>query len=997
MTIGQPVLFHGFVVFLAVPGLAGALQRPAPPDAAPYIVRQWDTRSGLAQNTVNDIAQTTDGYLWLATFGGLARFDGLRFTLFTSKTYPDIGSDRGLSLAVDSAGALWVGTENGLVRHAAGSFTTFTTRDGLPHTIIYRVYVDGRGTLWVVTERGLARFDPGARAFTAVDAPSVSRELEEDDAGVLWARTDAGLARLDPASGRFVGDSSILRPRDVTRIVGRDRDGALWLAAPGALVRWRAGQRTVYRRAEFGAVQRLAAAPDGTLWLGSLESGVWHFDPSQGPARARRYAIPQGPTRYTVRTVIVDHEGVPWAGTNVDGLLGFRRRLFTMLPLAQGGAVSTTAILGDGTGRTWVGANCDTVNVVEGGRARMFHLREGPAPNCVWSLAAGAGDTIWFGTWGDYLGRLAGGRLTWLGAAAGLSHDVVLAVHPARDGSVWVGTLGGGLNRLRGDVAEVFDTARGLPDHHVNAIVEDRTGTLWVGTVGGLAALRDGRLTTWTTANGLSHDHVRAILPDSDGTLWIGTYGGGLTRYRNGQLRPITSAHGLFDDAVSAIVDDGRGWLWISSNRGIFHVRRRELEAVADGLASSVHSVAYGPADGLEVVEANGGFQPAAWRAPDGRIWFPTIRGVAILDPSVVTASAAAPMVHIEQLIVDGRLVEPGEAIRVPAGSGNLEVVYTGLSAPAPEGVTFRYRLRGVDRDWVYVGERRVAYYTHLSPGGYTFTVSAANRDGVWSEAGASLGFVIRPPMQQTVWFRIVVIAALASVVVGAVRLRLAERSREAERAFARRLLESQEVERKRIASELHDSVGQDLLVVKNRAELALRTTGVEGQAREQLEQISAIVSDTLKLTREIAHNLRPAQLDRLGLATAVRSAVEHAASASGISFRVETGQVDGVLAPEAEIGVFRIVQEGVNNILKHAGATQAEVALRRDDGGIRLVITDNGRGFVAERMASAGTGISSIAERVKLMGGVLEVRSAPGSGVSLTIRIPGLPGEAPA
>lgn len=990
-----PDKVFGLCVLLAAPVCAQS-QQAVLTDAAPYVVRQWDTRGGLPQNTVNDIAQTPDGYIWLATFGGLVRFDGLRFTVFSSKAHPGIGSDRALSLAVDSSGRLWAGTDNGLVRYAAGSFTTFTTGDGLPDPLVTDVCVDRFGTVWIATETGLARWSEESKRFRrAGSVRSVTRQIAEDDQGTLWLRTDAGLFRRDGNSqDRFVADERPVAGGRLVSIVGQDREGGLWLTIAGGLVRWHRGRQTRYGIADGvdGSYSRLSQASDGSLWLASPVTGLTRFRPGAAGARVSRFSLPGGARAFNAKAVFVDREGMVWVGTNVEGLLALRPRVFTMLPLAQGGEVSTTAILGDRRGRVWIGANCDRINVLEGGRLRMFRSRVGQSVPCVWSAAEDRSGALWFGTWGDYLYRYQDGRLEHVGASAGLTHDVVLAIHPSSDGTLWIGTLRGGLNRLYRGRISVFDTATGLPSNQVMVVSDARSGGLWIGTTGGLSRFRDGRITTWTTQDGLSHNHVRAVLEDADGTVWIGSYGGGLTRFRGGRFRAITGADGLFDDAVSAIVDDQRGNLWISSNRGIFRVAREDLDAFADGRAPAVHSVAYRAADGLETEETNGGFQPAAWRAGDGRIWFPTIRGVAILDPRAAVRNTVPPRVHIERLVVDGRRVPLDSAVRLPRGSGNVELEYTALSTPAPEAVMFRYRLNGVDRAWVHAGERRVAYYNRLRPGRYEFTVTAANRDGVWNGVGDTLALAIRPPFYGTWWFQLLSGLVLLAALAAGVKFRMTQRSREAEHAFARRLLAGQEAERKRIASELHDSIGQDLLVVKNRAELALRTSDVEGPARDQLRQISHIVSDTLRQTREIAHNLRPAQLDQLGLAAAVRSAVEQVASASGIAFTVDAGPVDGLLAPEAEIGVFRIVQEGMNNILKHAGATAAEIGLQRDNGSVRLVISDNGSGFSRRLTIDPSLGISGIAERVKLMGGTFEVKSAPGSGVTLTISIPTAP-----
>jgi len=978
---------------LAVPGATLLAQRAAPPDPAPpYVVNRWTTDDGLPQSTVNDIAQTPDGYLWLATYGGLVRFDGVTFTPFTTRSHPGIRSDRTLDLAIDSAGRLWMGTENGLVRYAGGVFRTFTSRDGLPHSTAERLAVDARGALWVATLGGIARVHGDTiRTFGAAQGvTSTPRDIAEDDQGTLWVRTDAGLLRLHADAQRFVRDTaSALDAARPSIILGADRERGLWVKLPRGIGCWRRGTLVRYGDADGLGDQsfvRAAHAPDGSMWLASIHSGVWNFRPGDRRSRPMQYP----PTRWA-RDVFVDREGTVWAGTNVDGLLRFLPRAVALLPLADSVTPSTTAILGDRAGRVWVGSNCGPVNLLEGSRLRAFRARDGGSPDCVWSLAEDRDGAIWMGTWGNGLYRHAGGAVRQFRREDGLADDIVLAVYVDRRGQLWVGTLNGGLHRREGERFVVYDTTAGLPDNHVTFITEDRAGTLWVATAGGLARLREGRFTTLTTADGLSHNYVRAVYEDRDGTLWIGTYGGGLTRLKDGRLTAITTAEGLFEDVVSAILEDDSANLWMSGNRGIFRASRNELNAFAEGRVPSVHSVSYGRGDGLLWTETNGGFQPAAWKAPDGRLWFPTIRGVAIVQPSLAVSNPLPPGVVIERLVVDGRPVPLQREVRVGPGSRSVEVWYTGLSSPAPERIVFRYRLEGLDPAWAHVGGRRTAYFTGLGPRRYVFTVSAANRDGVWNTTGASLVLVVRPPFWSSWWFRITAAAALSLAVLVALwaRLARARRAQRAQQEFARRVLEGQESERKRIAAELHDSIGQDLLVVKNRAHMALQTPDTAGRAREQLEQISTIVSDTLRGVREIAHNLRPAELDQLGLRAAVAASVEKAFAGTAIRFHFDADEVDGLLAPAAEISVFRMIQEGATNILKHSGATEARIAMRRNGAAVEIVVADNGRGFESRGAGRAGFGLPGIAARVKLLGGALEVQATSGTVLRILVPLP--------
>jgi hypothetical protein len=257
------------------------------------------------------------------------------------------------------------------------------------------------------------------------------------------------------------------------------------------------------------------------------------------------------------------------------------------------------------------------------------------------------------------------------------------------------------------------------------------------------------RFTVYTTLEGLSHNEVYSIYEDSDGTLWIGT-AGGLNRFQGGVFKTITTKDGLFDDVVYVILDDGRGNFWMTCNKGIFRVSKKELEALAQGQIKTVTSLAYGTADGMRSRECNGGFQPAGWKARDGKLWFPTLKGVVAIDPTQIKTNELVPPVVIEQFIVNHQAVDSLERPQLPPGQGELEVQYTALSFLAPEKVRFRYQLEGYDRDWIDAGTRRAAYYTNIPPGDYRFRVVACNNDGVWNEVGAALEFRLDPAVYET-------------------------------------------------------------------------------------------------------------------------------------------------------------------------------------------------------------------------------------------------------
>lgn len=971
-----------------------------------HTIDQWTTADGLPQNSVNAIVQTPDGYLWVGTFGGLARFDGTSFTLMERTDSLGRHTDRVLSLAVDLDSALWVGTENGLLRYRDGRFERYTTDDGLPDDEIHDVHVDEAGAVWVGTERGgLARFS-GGRFESFGDAAEAPFDhvisIVEDGRGRLWLNARDRFVTLDRGTPPRLqrGDPPV--PGSIHMLL-EDRTGARWFRLLDGVARVAGGTVSVYREdvGVPGPVE-MVEDPEAGLWLGTYADGVVFLRRDSGRVHVRRYPLPDGTRAYEVRAAHVDREGNIWFGTNASGLLRARRNLFTNYTTANGLSHDIpTAVYEDSHGAMWVGTNCGGLDVIDPERRRVRTLKP-PRPGsplgdpCVFSLTEQAPGIMWVGTYGGGLTRVTPDGVERLHRAGGLRDSVVLALYTDRDGTVWVGTNAGGLAALDGGgrVKATYTTADGLVHNSVRAIRQTRDGALWIGTLEGMSRLdADGRLTSFTRSDGLSAGFVRAFHEDADGNLWIGTYGGGLNVLRdNGDIAAVTQADGLADDVVSAILEDGHGNLWMSGNRGIYRVARRELLAFVEGRRRRVRSVLYGTADGLHNPETNGGFQPAAWRSDDGRLWFPTIEGVAVVDPSRAAEVQPPPPVVVEGVVVDGEVRPAGRAIQAGAGRPNVEFRYAELDLSAPQHVRFRYRLDGFDEAWVEAGTRRVAYYPRLPPGRYRFAVAAANRDGVWNDEVATVALRVLPPFWRTWWFLGATVVAVAALVGLVVRRRAlaARRERAAREAFARRLIESQEHERRRIAGELHDDLGQELMVVKNRAIIALEEAAANGAVREQLEQITDTLTRTLANVRDLAHNLTPHQLDHLGLAEELRAMTDAVADSSAADFDVRIGDVDGLLAKEAEINLFRIVQEAVNNVVKHADAARVTIRVEPGRGGIDVVVADDGRGFVPPGAGgAAGFGLSGIAERVRILGGRHRLVSAPGRGTRLEVTVP--------
>jgi signal transduction histidine kinase len=474
--------------------------------------------------------------------------------------------------------------------------------------------------------------------------------------------------------------------------------------------------------------------------------------------------------------------------------------------------------------------------------------------------------------------------------------------------------------------------------------------------------------------------------------LWIGTYDGGLIRFAGGTFVSIQKRDGLFDDGAFVILDGGDGRYYMSSNRGIYSVARRELDAFASGAVHRVNSRAYRSADGMPSSECNGGLQPAGFRAADGTLWFPTQGGIAVIDPRAVDENPVPPPVVVEEVTTDRRTIPLGQPIDLQPGERRLEVRYTANTFVRPEGARFRHRLVGYDEDWIESGSRRFAQYANIPPGRYTLRILAANSDGVWTPEGLSVAIHVAPYWWQTRWFRWGAGLLVLGALVGVYRRRVSafEKRRAAQDLFARQLLESQEAERKRIAHELHDGIGQTLAVIRNRALLGLRD-GADPALLRQMSEISTVAGEAIEEVRKVSYGLRPYQIDRLGLKRALAALVEQADASSGIAMTAQVGEIDGVLAPEDEIHVYRIVQEGVSNLVRHAGATKGEVEVVVRNEAIELRIQDNGTGFdtASTPGGRAGLGLTGIAERARILGGRSTIRSAPGQGTAVIVSIP--------
>ncbi len=1004
--------------------------------------QRFTVDDGLSQGTITAIVQDHQGFMWIGTQDGLNRFDGVEFKTYrhSSQDPGSISSSWITSLYEDRAHNLWVGTLRGLNRFDRWSETF--ARHYNPHGdssgpasshvyAIHESYVDGIPKLWIVMGR-LFTFDRQREVFIPIPLKTADPHFDsriltvfDDREGFLWAGTDSGLIRFDPRN-ETIGYCHHSGPGVTAIEVSHNgKHETVWFGTSRGLFRLNPETRHVSRHGNFG-VSSFFKDTSGQLWIGtSMGLGrLLHAD-SETPSVEFFQSDPALPNSLSdsyVHCLYEDDSGGLWVGTYnglnrtaqvSPGFLVYRHRPDNPNSL---GHDFVLPIMEDREGSIWFGTFGGGVSVLLKKRSteRFIHLRHNPDKRN--------------GLHGDNVRSLLQDRTgaVWIGTNEGLNildpttMSVVQrlplwneSLAQTRDGTIWAGATKVGLVRIERNQKRwessatrisqfrstlyPFDGRRGAgTSEEVHVIVEDRRGALWVGTEVGLVKFnRDsGTYTRYVhkpeDSTSLSDDNVWCIAEDpSEEILWIGT-SDGLNRFdgRTGAFRRFLGQDGFPNAYVYGILRDDEDRLWLSTNHGLTRFDDRQPQ----GRKFKNFTVS----DGLQANEFN---RHAYCRLRSGEFLFGGTHGVTRFRPMQIQDNPYVPPVVLTAFSKFGkrirfdRDISDVTTIELNHDENVFAFEFAALNYTNASRNQYAYMMMGFDQDWVKSGSRRYAGYTHLDPGEYVFRVKGSNNDGVWNEHGASVGVRIKPAYWATWWFRglssLVVIAGL--FILYRQHVRRLEKEKRIQQEFSARLMESQENERKRIAGELHDSLGQNLLVIRNRALLGLKDDALSPHARNQLDQISAVASQSINEVREIAYDLRPYQLDRLGLTKAVASITS--ALATSVKFSMSIDPIDEEVGNDHAIHVYRIVQEGINNILKHSAATEARVAIRVEGSTLRITISENGKGMPTESTSGSegqrGLGLVGITERAKVLNGTVAIESTPGQGTILTVLIP--------
>ncbi len=736
----------------------------------------WQAEEGLPQSSAWSILQSEAGYLWLATYGGIVRFDGVRFTVFDTSNTPALPPNIVYSLAEGPAGTLWGGTfGGGLVRFEDGRWSRLTQQDGLLDDHIWVLLQSRKGDLWIGTQRGLTRLREGQfQSFTSADG-FVGEQvwaLHEDSDGGIWAGTANGLNRLLGGSIQTFNTEHGLRSNNIIAI-GEDFKGQVWVSTRGGHLSRYDGHGFQSFGKEDGLtgaeIEAIRADQDGNLWLGTEGDGLIRLDLGDGTAGlgverlvlGRQNDLASG----NVYSIIEDREGSLWVGTDVGGLYRLRDTPITSYTVENGlPDYRVATVMEDDAGFLWIGTEGGGLVRFHDQRFTVFTTGDGLASNVVKSLCQRRDGSLWVGTKAGWSWRRGEAFVSAQPETLGLQRlPAVYACEEDVNNRLWLGTHGDGLLMIDDGQMIELTTEHGLPSNNVRALHEDQQHRLWMAADGGLARLRFPTGSFEPTAvevdmENLPHVIATTFYEDAAGTLWVGTWTGGLLRIRDDELFTFSADHGFPSQTVFQILEDEAQNLWFSLDLGIARIAKEDLEAVAAGQGRHLHPRVYDRTDGMKSHQNRGGSQPAAWKSANGELWFATSRGVIRLDPTDLEASHPAPPIYIEEVVYDGTLIREqpwveGPELRLPPGRGALEIQFTGLSLRKADRILFKHQLLGFEDDWSVASHQRLASYNNLPPGSYSFRVQAAAEDGEWKETYAQLDLVLAPHFYQTRWF----------------------------------------------------------------------------------------------------------------------------------------------------------------------------------------------------------------------------------------------------
>ena len=969
---------------------------------AAWSFRKWQTDDHLPNNTVTGLAQAPDGFLWIASPGPLARFDGIEFEQFVPSQIVAGYHQNARALLVTRDGSLWLSMAHGPVFRIRTDNTTEVFTNDLPDLVVQHMIADKNDAVWLIYPGGTLRRIRDGRVETFTEAQGWPKSfavtsLACDGKGNIWYMKGHDLGAY--TNGYFIPLAQLVLPTSV--MLTGARDGGVWLATGSQLLRYNGGEEP--RSIGFFQTERpglgvsaLYEDREGGVWIGTESTGLFYYHPQTGFQQVET-SYPQ------ILSILEDNEGNMWVGTGGGGLNRIRKSVVRLETATEGFSLEAMqSICQDANGGLWaVTQNNLLIHQTDSGWTAETNSPIGDACYCA---AADDKGGIWAGG-RSALGYLKDDQWKVWRRFDGLLPGRVYGLFIARNGDLYVSGSGPeSLQRMRDGVWHKFNLS--ADSNFIRAFAEDLSGNVWAGTSKGMVLRIHGDTITDETTNTFgSPTSVRSMCATSDGSIWFACAGGGLGwRNREGHFARITEEQGLVDNYLSQVIPDDKGWLWFGSDHGIFKVRTQSLKDVMEHRAARVQCIQYGRSEGLAGLQANFGRWPAVLRGSDGCLWMPMRTALAVVDPWNGGDSLAAPSVLLKRVDLDGRPIAaygrilPTKApvnlsgqhppLRLPPKHYRLEFNWAAINFSAPENVNFRYQLEGFDDHWINAGTDRTAGYTRLPAGNYHFKLQARNGDGEW-QGGEPLAVQVAPFVWQTWWFRSLAIFLFTAVVIAIVRYVSFRRLRS-----RLQILEQQaalERERSRIARDIHDDLGGSLTQMALLSGLAERDGANPAKVGEYVHRIAATTHHVIRTLDEVVWAVNPRNDNLRDMFQYIGQFALEFLSAAGIRLQLDLPEklLPQPVSAEVRHNLFLVTKETLNNISRHAKASEVRIRARLVEGRFRLTIEDNGRGFERGAGDAFSNGVRNMHQRMEEIGGACEIESVVGKGTRVTLSFP--------
>jgi len=963
-----------------------------------YVVSFWRTGDGLPHHTVNALLQTRDGFLWVGTAAGLARFDGLAFTTLGDEMVAGLGDTPVTALLEDRQGRLWVGTQGkGVLRLGPGKTEQYATQQGLAGNWATSLAEDATGAIWIGTQDGLNRWQDGRLErfiSAAVRQGDGIVALHAAGSGALWITTRSGLFCLRNGQATTFKSDQLPQGRNAEFIGAyEDHSGNLWAFGATFLLNVTQGRSLnsfPYFNLASSRVWTICEQSNGDFWIGTSGQGLFRYQNGRFEVVGAREGLEQ----CDVRALHADRWGNLWIGTAGNGLARLRTRRIKVVSAQSGlNSQNLTALAPDAVGGLWVGTADAGLWHWDGQRAEPWS-GGGPMAHAsqIQTLCTDAHTNLWVGTLGAGIIKISGSRQLRLTTADGLSDDLVPALAASRDaspGSVWAGTQAGFLHRIRGDHVDASAVVRGNVRSPILCVLPIAGDNVLAGSEAGILVQWDGtNLTKMAVLAELAGKPIRCLFEDRKGRLWIGSWGAGAFCRQGDTWMPLTKRQGLGSDYVGLVAQSDGGVFWFGTGDNLYKARSAEVEAWLGGTKETVACVPASAAlDGLKCASG----WPGIARVQNGGWWIACSAELLPLNRTENPGSEPAPPVILQQVFVNGlaRTLPPAGLLKLGPGAKSLDFEFTAICFTSPQKVRFRHQLVNFDADWVEGGVARRAHYGPLPAGNYRFRVIAANAEGLWNEQGASLDLVVTPPLWRAWWFLSLSSAGLAAGIWATARFistrRLEAKLRAAEHRHA------MERERARIAQDMHDEIGSKLTRISFLSEVAQGAGGEGAAASPSVEAIASTSRELLQSLDEIVWAVNPRNDNLEQLAGYLEQHAREYFQSTSCECRIHVPtKLPGVaLSAELRHNVFLAFEEALNNVLKHARAHKVNITMRVEQEFFEVRVQDDGSGFSPAAKDQPGhDGLVNMKQRLKAMRGDCEILSQPGVGTTVVLRV---------